>query len=103
MGVFVCSVSAKAHREEDDPERLARLLDKGEQNLRFVLRKYRMSEPRPPEPPPATPTTAATKTTRQGRWRATTKSGAAAEMGEREVMEGPGGESDSDSTWTPGR
>ena len=38
-----------AHREEDNPERLEHLLAKGEQNLRFVLRKNRTAEPRRPD------------------------------------------------------
>eukprot|EP00903_Cladosiphon_okamuranus_P008488 g8155.t1 len=88
-----------AHREEESPERLAHLLDKGEQNLRFVLRKYRMSEPRPPERPATS--TAATETRRRRRAAATP--GAAAEREGRGAVAGPGAESDSDSTWTPGR
>lgn len=99
QNVCVC-FPPKAHREEEDPERLAHLLDKGEQNLRFVLRKYKMSEPRPPQRP-ATSTTA-TKTGRRRR-RATATLRAAADREERGVVPGPGGEGDSDNTWTPGR
>ena len=43
------STPHQAHREEDNPERLEHLLAKGERNLRFVLRKFRMAEPRRPD------------------------------------------------------
>lgn len=39
----------QAHKGEEDPKRLEQILDRGEQNLRFVLRKYRLEEPRRPE------------------------------------------------------
>lgn len=101
--LFVADLLApEAHKEEDDQERLAHLLDKGEQNLRFVLRKYKMVEPRPPELPLTTTTTTERnpKTMRRRRRASNTLRAA----GERE---GPGlaeGESSrNDSTWTPGR
>eukprot|EP00752_Nemacystus_decipiens_P010422 g9289.t1 len=93
-----------AHRQEEDPERLQHLLDKGEQNLRFVLRKYEMSEPRRPELLP-TPTTAAEtrRERRRQQRRATATPGAAAEREEGGAAAGLAGEGGSDSTWTPGR
>ncbi|CAM9113071.1 unnamed protein product [Laminaria digitata] len=78
-----------AHREEDNPERLEHLLAKGEQNLRFVLRKYRMEEPRRPD--------ALLGETVDAAPRATTRD---ARRGGGEV--GVDGE-DGDRTWTPGR
>ncbi|CAN0402664.1 unnamed protein product, partial [Discosporangium mesarthrocarpum] len=32
--------SGQAHWEEDDPERLNFLLEKGEENLKWILNKY---------------------------------------------------------------
>ncbi|CAN0533626.1 unnamed protein product [Ectocarpus sp. 12 AP-2014] len=85
-----------AHREEDDAERVEHLLDKGEQNLRFVLRKYRMTEPRPPESL-GTPERTRTKKTR--RRQAAAKQRAAG----RQEAEGAAGWGNNSSTWTPGR
>lgn len=88
---------SKAHKEEDDPERLEHLLDRGEQNLRFVLRKYRMAEPRPPEPPATA--TGTTKKMRRRRGAATSRT---TETGNGD-MERLGGSNSGDGAWTPGR
>ncbi|CAN0212238.1 unnamed protein product [Hapterophycus canaliculatus] len=87
-----------AHREEDDPERLEHLLDRGEQNLRFVLRKYRMAEPRPPEPPATT--TSTTKKMRRRRVAATPRT---TEIDKGKAGGSGRGSSSGDSSWTPGR
>ena len=82
------STPHQAHREEENTERLEHLLAKGERNLRFVLRKYRMAEPRRPDALLGEAAGAAPRArTRNTRLRG-------GEAGEVE---------DGDRTWTPGR